>query len=184
MKKILLISFFLINTAHATFMIDTMTGYSSSSDSKTTADVSDISNHIFVGASIGSQQRTFIGQNVTIFTHQLKKSTTDKINTLELGPRLTYFFTEENVFYGTLGWNPYAKGKRTIASVTEDISGYGLLAGLGAEIKINRNFHIGGSFNYHRISISKTISASNVASSVSDTYSSMMPMINLSFRFR
>jgi hypothetical protein len=184
MNKILLTFLFLINTAHAAFMIDTMTGYSSSSDSKTSTNISDISNHIFIGASIGAQQRTFIGQNITIFTHQLKTSATNKINTLELGPRLTYFFSEENVFYGTLGWNPYAKGKRTVSGVTDDISGYGLLAGLGAEVKINRNFHIGGSLNYHRLSISKAISSSNVATSTSDTYSSLMPMINLSFRFR
>lgn len=184
MKKILFASLFLINTTHAAFIIDTMTGFSTSSDSKTATNISDVSNHIFIGASIGAKQRTFIGQNVTIFTHQLKSSTTNKVNTLELGPRLTYFFSEENVFYGTLGWNPYAKGKRTIGSTTEDISGYGLLAGLGAEVKINRNFHIGGSLNYHSLSISKAISASNVATTVSDTYTSLMPMLNLSFRFR
>ncbi|MDD4974615.1 MAG: outer membrane beta-barrel protein [Bacteriovorax sp.] len=184
MNKILLASLFFINTAHAAFMIDTMSGYSSSTDSKTTTDISDVSNHIYIGASLGVKQKFFIGQNITLFTHQLKAATTNKVNTLELGPRLTYFFSEENVFYGTLGWNPYAKGKRTVSSVTDDISGYGLLVGLGAEVKINRNFHIGGSLNYHRLSISKAISASNVATSVSDTYSSLMPMINLSFRFR
>lgn len=184
MKKFLLISLLLINSAHAAFMIDTMTGYSSSSDSKSSTDISDVSNHIFLGASIGARQKLFIGQNITIFTHQLKTASTNKINTLELGPRLTYFFTDENVFYGTFGWNPYAKGKRTVSDVTEDISGFGILLGLGAEAKINRNFHIGASLNYHRLSISKAISASNVATNVSESYSSLMPMINLSLRFR
>lgn len=183
MKKILFALLFVINSAHAAFMIDTMTGFTTTTDSKTTTNTSDVSNHIFIGASLGARQRAYIGQNITIFNHQIKQTTTDKINTLELGPRFTYFFTDENVFYVTLGWNPYAKGKRTVSSITEEISGYALLAGLGAELKINRNFHIGGSLNYHSLNISKAISASNVATTVSDKYSSLMPMINLSFRF-
>lgn len=183
-KKILVTTFVFMNSAHAAFMIDTMTGYSSSSDSKTTTDVSGISNHIFIGASLGSRQRLFVGQNITLFTHEIKTSTTNKVSTLELGPRLTYFFNEGNVFYGTLGWNPYAKGTRTIGSETEEISGYGLLVGLGAEVKINRNFHIGGSLNYNSLNISKSISSANVAKEVTDSYTSLMPMLNLSFRFR
>ncbi|MFA6236203.1 MAG: outer membrane beta-barrel protein [Bacteriovorax sp.] len=184
MKKLLIVAFFSTNVAHAAFMLSTMTGYTSSSDSKTSTDISDISNHIFLGASLGVKQQLFVGQNVTIFTHQIKTTTTDKINTLELGPRLIYFFTPENVFYGTIGWNPYAKGKRTISGVTDEISGYGLLVGTGVEVKINRNFHIGGSINYKSLNISKSISASNVATEESETYTSLMPMLNLSFRFR
>jgi hypothetical protein len=184
MKKNLLAIFFLMNTAHAAFLIDTMTGYSSSTDSKTSTNINDTSNHIFIGASIGSKERLFVGQNITIFTQQVKTSTTNKINTLELGPRLTYFFSEGNIFYGTLGWNPYAKGKRTVSGTSEEISGYGLLAGVGAEVKINRNFHIGGSLNYKTLNISKAISSSNAATNVTDSYTSLMPMLNLSFRFR
>lgn len=188
MKKLIgsigLAFLFFVNSAHAAFIINSMTGYSSSSDSNTTTDISDVSNHFFLGASLGSKQKLYIGQNVTIFTHEVKATTTNKVNTLELGPRLIYFFSEENVFYGTLGWNPYAKGKRTVGTTTEDISGYGLLAGIGAELKINRMFYIGGSLNYKSLNISKTISATNVATEVSDSYTSLMPMINLSFRFR
>lgn len=165
-------------------MFDTMTGFTTTSDSKTSANTSDITNHIFIGASIGQKQRTFIGQNITFFSHSIKKSQTDKVSTMELGPRFTFFFTEDNTFYTSLGWNPYAKGKRTINGASEDISGYSLLASLGAEVKINKNFHIGGSLNYHSLKISKAISASNQATTVSDSYGSMMPMLNLSFRFR
>jgi hypothetical protein len=184
MKKLALLLFLIASSAHAAFMFDTMTGFSTTSDSKTQTDTSDITNHIFLGASIGQKQKTFIGQNVTFFNHQLKQTTTDKISTMELGPRLTYFFTEENVFYVSLAWNPYAKGSRSINGATEDISGFSFLASLGAEVKINKNFHIGGSLNYHTLKISKAISSSNVATTVSDTYASMMPMLNLSFRFR
>lgn len=184
MKKLGLILFFVVNTAHAAFMFDTMTGFTTTSDSKTTTDTSDITNHVFLGASLGQRQRFFIGQNVTFFSHSIKQSTTDKVSTLELGPRMTYFFSDDNVFYFSFAWNPYAKGTRTVNSVTEDISGFSLLASLGAEVKINRNFHIGGSINYHSLKISKAINSANQASTVSDSYSSMMPMLNLSFRFR
>ena len=183
-KKTLIIIYLLMNSANAAFMINSMTGYSSNSDSKTTTNISNFSNHIFIGASIGSRQRLFVGQNISIFTHGVKTSVSNTINTLELGPRLTYFLNEGNIFYLTLGWNPYAKGQRIIASATEEISGYGLLAGIGAELKINSNFHIGGSLNYKSLNISKAISSTNVASEVSDTYTSITPMINLSLRFR
>lgn len=183
MKKIFLALFFVVNSAHAAFMIDTITGFSSSTDSKTSSKTSDISNHTFIGASIGAKQRAYIGQNITYFSQQLTTATVNKINTLELGPRLVYFFTDENVFYVTVGWNPYAKGKRTVGTVTEDVSGYALMGGMGAEVKVNRNFYIGGSLNYHSLNISKAISASNVATTASDKYNSLMPMINLSLRF-
>lgn len=184
MIKYLLLLNFLINTSHAAFMIDTNTSYSSSNDTKTKAALSDMSNHIFIGASLGAKQQLYVGQNVTSFTHQLKTTSTDKINTLELGPRLIYFFTDENVFYATLGWNPYAKGKRTVSGSTDQISGFGLLGGIGAELKINRNFHVGASFTYKSLNISESINSSNVAKKESNTYTTMMPMLNLSFRFR
>ena len=47
-KKTLTIIVFLMNSAHAAFMINTMTGYTSSNDSKTTTDISGISNHVFI----------------------------------------------------------------------------------------------------------------------------------------
>lgn len=184
MKKLLFIFLFFFSNAHAAFLINTMSSFSSSSDSYTSTKLSDMSNHIFLGASIGAKQRAYIGQNISILTNQVQTSATNKINTLELGPRVTYFFSDENVFYTTLGWNPYAKGKRTVSGTTEDVSGWAFLAGIGAELKIDRSFHIGASLNYHSLTITKSISASNVATTVSDKYSSILPMINLSLRFR
>jgi hypothetical protein len=40
-----------VNIAHATFMIDTNSGFATSTDSKTQADISDMTNHIFIGAN-------------------------------------------------------------------------------------------------------------------------------------
>ena len=184
MKKILFLFVFIIQSAQAAFLIQGTSSFTSSTDSKTSTSLSDISNHFFVGASIGSNQQTFIGQNITSFSGQVKKTNTDKINTLELGPKVIYFFSEDHVFYTSLGWNPYAKGKRSVSGVNSEISGWAYLASIGAELKINRNFHIGASFNYHSLKLTKSISDNNVASTTNDTSTSIMPMINFSFHFR
>ncbi len=184
MKKNLIALWFFMNTAQAAFLISTNSSFTSSSDAYTSTKLSDMSNHLFFGASIGSKQKTFIGQNVSILTSQIQTTTTNKITTLELGPRVIHYFTEENVFYATLGWNPYAKGTRTVAATSEEISGWAYFAGIGAELKINRSFHIGASLNYHSLNITKSIDTSNVATTVSNNYTSLLPMINLSLRFR
>ena len=52
MKNILWSLLLFSNFSHAAMMINTMTGFSSNNDSKTSTDISDVSNHIFVGASL------------------------------------------------------------------------------------------------------------------------------------
>lgn len=183
MKYFLIIPLFLINNANAAFYINTMSGYSTSTDSKTASSASNTSNHLFIGSGLGIKQHVFIGQNITISSQEIKLATTNKLSITELGPKLIWYFDDDNVFFTSLIWNPYAKGSRIIDGVSEDISGTSYLIALGAELKINNNFHMGGSFNYKSLVISKSINASNVASVVSNTYASINPMINLSFRF-
>jgi hypothetical protein len=185
MKKLLLslIAIF-ATTAQAGFMIESMSGYNSSTDSNTSTTITDTNNHIFVAASLGQRARLYIGQNISLISQQIKTTNTDKISTTELGPRMTYFFSDDNMFYFTAAWNPYAKGKRTVANVDTDISGWSYLAGLGAELKVNRILKIGGSLNYHALNITKSINSLNVATEVSHSYTSLMPMINLCLSFR
>jgi hypothetical protein len=184
MKKLLLsLLAIYASTAHAGFMIETMSGFNSSSDSNTSTTITDSSNHIFVAASLGQKARLYIGQNISLISQQIKTTNTNKISTTELGPRMTYFFSDDNMFYFTAAWNPYAKGTRTVSSVSSDISGWSYLAGLGAELKVNRAFKIGGSLNYHALNVTKSIDSSNVATEVSHSYTSLMPMINLCLSF-
>jgi len=185
MKKLLIsLLFVLASNVQAAFMIQTMTGYNSSSDSNTSTTITDTNNHLFVAASIGQRARLYIGQNISLISQQIKTTNTNKISTTELGPRMTFFFNDENMFYFTAAWNPYAKGKRTVANVETDISGWSYLAGLGAELKVNRILKIGGSLNYHALNVTKSIDSSNVATEVSHSYTSLMPMINLCLSFR
>lgn len=185
MKKFLLI-FVLCGcstVALARFEIQTSTGYVSSADGKTKNSFSDMTNHIFVGASFDSKEKIVVGQNVSIVSNQFKTTTTDKLSTTELGPRLNYYFNEDKTFFAAITWNPYAKGKRTAAGVSEEISGWSYLLSMGAVSKLGNNFYLGASLNYHSLAISKAI-AGTTATTVNNTYTSLMPMLNISMRFR
>ena len=183
MKKLLLTFFMFSSVANAAFIIDTNTGYYTSSDAKTSSSVTDMNNSIFIGASLGQRQTFFLGQNISLVSQEVKTASSNKISTTELGPRLIYFLSEAGVFYVTFAWNPYAKGTRSLGTADETISGWSYSGGLGAQVKINRNFNIGVCLNYRSLTVTETTNASKVTSTVSNAYSSMMPMINFSLRF-
>lgn len=180
----LLISLLITTSAYADFKIDLNTGYNSYTDGANEFEFSDMTNHIFLGASIGSRDLLYIGQNVSVYSNEFKTATSTDISTLELGPRFTYYFTTAKTVFVTFAWNPYAKGTRTtLAGASEDISGSSLLGGIGYELKLNRNLYLGASLMYHSLSISKS-EVNNVSTEVSESYTSMTPMICLGLRFR
>lgn len=185
MKKFIFIFALLgmANLAHAKFEIQTSTGYTSSTDGKTNNAFSDMTNHIFLGASFDSKEKIIIGQNVSLISGQFKTDTTDKLSTMELGPKLTYYINNDKTFFTSFTWNPYAKGTRTAAGVAEDISGWSYLFAIGAVSKLGNNFYLGASLNYHSLSITKSISGTT-ATTESSAYTSLMPMLNISLRFR
>ena len=168
----------------AAFMLDWQTGYASHSESKSSLSFNNLSNHFFLGATLGGKEKLYFGQNITYQTHEYKTTASTKISTLELGPRMNWYFNElKTVFFG-LAWNPYAKGTRVQAGgSSEDISGWSYLISLGSELKISKNFHLGASLNYHALNVSKA-ELNNTSTEESSSYTSITPMINLSFRFR
>lgn len=181
---VLLMSLLIATSAYADFKIDLNTGYNSYTDGANEFEFGDMTNHIYIGASIGSRDLLYIGQNVTIFSNEFNTGKATDISTLELGPRFTYYFSTAKTVFITFAWNPYAKGTRTtVAGTTEDISGSSLLGGIGYELKLNRNFFLGASLMYHSLSVSKA-EVNNVSTEVSESYTSMTPMINLGLRFR
>lgn len=83
-----------------------------------------------------------------------------------------------------LAWNPYAKDSRTTSGgASQDISGRSYLAGLAYEVRMGRGFFLGASIMYPAINVTE-YEVNNSTTEVSKTYSSITPMINLSFRFR
>lgn len=181
---ILLLVVLFSQTAKAAFMIDWQLGYASHSENKTSLAFNDMSNHFFFGATLGGKEKFYFGQNITYQTHEYKTPASTKITTMELGPRMNWYFNEAKSTYMALAWNPYAKGTRVAAgAASEDISGWSYLVGFGYELKISKNFHLGASINYHALNISKA-EVNNVSTEESTSYTSLTPMLNLSFRFR
>lgn len=181
---LLVATFWLSSAARADFKIDLNTGFNSYSDGANEFEFTDMTNHIYIGASVGSKDQLYIGQNITIYSNEFKTATTTDVSTLELGPRFTYYFSQDKTVFVTFAWNPYAKGTRTtLAGVSEDISGSSLLGGIGYELKLSRNFFLGASLMYHSLSVSKA-EVNNASREVSESYTSMTPMITLGLRFR
>lgn len=175
---------FISSLAWARFEIQTSSGYDSYSDGKSKNTFSNMSNHLFIGASLDLKQKLLIGNNVSQVSVGLKSNNNDTFSVLEVGPKVLYYFDEDYLFYTAVAWNPYVKGDRKVAgAASETISGWGYLATFGASMKINRNFAMGFSINYHSISITESV-VSTTASEVSESYSTIMPMINFTLRFR
>lgn len=184
MKKLFIIPLFLFLcfSSHAAFTINTTFNYSTSTDSKDSISFGGMSGHLFLGASLDSKQTFYFGQNVSYLSTEYKNTTSTKIGTLELGPRFVHFLNDDKNWFWTGAWNPYAKGTKT-TTVSATISGSSFLLGFGYELKINKNFHLGASFNYYALSVSKS-TVGTTESEVSDSYSSMMPMISMSIHFK
>lgn len=182
MKTTLFLLTFFSLSSHAKFEVMNSTGYESSTDNKSSSSFNTLSNHFFIGASFDGKENFVVGQNITYEATTYKSSTTNKISTLELGPRANIYFNSDHNFFLGLAWNPYCKGTRVVSGTSEDVSGWSYLAALGVVLKMNGQFYIGGTLNYHGITITKSINGTT-ATTVSNAYSSIMPMINLVYRF-
>jgi hypothetical protein len=102
---------------------------------------------------------------------------------LELGPRIVFFLNQGKNFLLSAGWNPYVKGTRNVSGTSADIAGTSYLVSLGFQVKITKKLFLGGSVNYHAIAIT-TETVDNTESTVTNSYTSLMPMIELSVRFK
>lgn len=185
MTKILLILFFIFSfQVHARFEVQTSSGYDSYTDGKSKNTFSNMTNHLFIGASLDTKQKLLIGNNVSQMSIGLKSTNNDTYSVLEVGPKILYYLDEEYLFYTAIAWNPYVKGDRKVAgAASEKISGWGYLATFGASMKVNRNFAMGFSINYHAMSITESV-VDTTATKVSNSYNTIMPMVNFTLRFR
>ncbi len=180
---IVIFVFVFLSNANASFISSWQAGYSSHSENKTNLAFNDMTNHFFLGAGIGSKEQLFFGQNISSVTEEYKTPNSTKISTLDLGPRINWYFNDEKTILVHLAWNPYAKGTRVSSGASSDISGWSYLVGFGYELKITKNFYMGGSINYRNLSVTKS-ELNNVSTTESTSYTSITPMLNLSFRFR
>lgn len=182
---VLLFSGLYSSGVQAGFLIDLSTNYHSDEDNVTTFKYSKLDYRGYLAANVDSKGQLYFGQNISQFGREFTEgSTTGKYSVLELGPRFQYYFSGDRAFYISAAWNPYVKGSRTISNEETDISGSSYYINLGWQLKISRVIALGASINYHTISITKETDTDNVETEVTNSYTQIYPMIELSIRFR
>jgi hypothetical protein len=138
----------------------------------------------FLGATISKSGRLFFGQNICSFSRNYTSAGVSyTFSTLELGPRLSYYFDVNKTWLISAIWNPYAEGTRTDDSVTDEIKGSSIEFALGYQVKLSKKVSLGVMMNYHALSITKVVNTAKAESTVSSSYTSIYPMLSLSMRF-
>lgn len=185
-KKLLILSLLVFSTSSFAgyLMIDLNANYHSDEDNVQTYKYGTTIGQAFLGAAINKSGTLYFGQNIVSFSRNYTTGgLTYTYSTLELGPKLTIYFDVQKTWLITAMWNPYAQGTRKNATVQEDIKGSSMEFGFGYQVKLSKSTAMGVIMTYHALSVSKVISASNVETTVSQSYTSIYPMLSLSLRF-
>jgi hypothetical protein len=187
MKKLIILLGLLSFQAQASFIFHYGLNYDSQKDSSSDGDFSQSRtfNKIFLGASVNGERTLFFGWNINSWGSTLEQGSAneDTYDILEMGPRLQWFLNDNYNWYVSAEWNPYAKGTREKAGTERDITGSGLGFGFGYRFRISRLIGFGASLQYHSLSMSKE-TQSSTESSVSDSVTNFMPMLEFSLLTR
>lgn len=179
MKILLFLALLFPSLSHAKMILQYGLNYSSEKDdtSGDSYDKSRTFHKILIGAAINNRKTLFFGWNINSWNSSLTKETEDeKYSMLEMGPRLTYFFTEDYNLYVTTEWNPYAKGDRDKTGTEMEISGSSLGFGMGYRFKLSRLMGLGAAIHYHVLNMKEEKDGST-ENDISDKVSNVMPML-------
>lgn len=166
--------------AQAKFMLQYGLHYSSDTEKTEDDDVktSKTFHKLFLGGSVNQRKTLFFGWNINSWSND-KGVDDGNYSMTEMGPRLTYYFSENYNFFATAEWNPYAKGDRE----PEEVSGSSLGVGIGYRFKLSRSLGFGAGIYYHSLSL-KEAKEGNTEENISDSKTSLMPMLELTFMTR
>ncbi|MBT7609218.1 MAG: hypothetical protein HN576_05650 [Bacteriovoracaceae bacterium] len=168
----------------AGLIVDLNVNYQTDNDNVQTYKYGTTIAQAFLGASITKSGKLFFGQNVCSFSRTYTTAGVSySFSTLELGPRISYYFDGAKTWLFTAIWNPFAEGTRTDNSVVDEIKGSSMEFGLGYQIKLSKKVSLGVMMTYHALSITKVVDAAKAETTVSSTYTSIYPMLSLSMRF-
>jgi hypothetical protein len=168
----------------AGLIIDMNVNYQTDSDNVQTYSYGTTIAQGFLGAAISKSGQLFFGQNICSFARTYTTSGVSyAYQTLELGPRFSFYLDAAKTWVITAIWNPYAQGTRTDNSVVDDIKGSSMEFGLGYQVKVSKKVSLGVMVNYHTLNITKVVSAAKAETTVSSSYTSLYPMVSLSLRF-
>lgn len=187
MLKLILISIFLLpGLAQAKMIFQYGLNYSSQKDDTANDDheTSRTFHKVFLGAAINGKKTLFFGWNINSWNSSLTKvSDEETYKMLEMGPRLTYFFSEDYRTYITAEWNPYAKGDRDKTGVSSEISGSSMGFGVGYRFKLSRLVGLGAALHYHSLGL-KEEKVDSTENDVTDKITNVMPMLELTILTR
>jgi hypothetical protein len=189
MKTILTFLLLLLSSSSfAKFYAQHSISYESYSENVEDTKFGSMGNLLFVGASIGGAEKFFFGQSVYIhsFTFNTSASNTGTLSMTEIGPRFIWFLNDRKTWNISFAWHPFAKGKRTLPSATDstDTTATSMIASIAYQFPVTKFFYLGASLNYYSYSITKDTTASGTATNVSQKYTHIVPMFDLSFRFK
>src|SRR5690606_12602659 len=105
------------------------------------------------------------------------------LNLLELGPRLHYYFSPERNWFISATYNFQSKGTGLLNGETATITGTGSIGSLGYHYKVTKALGIGASISYHSVVITSR-KVDDTDSEVTETYNSIVPMLEFAWRFR
>jgi hypothetical protein len=185
MRIFLFILAFIPLESHAVLLLKYGLNYSTQTDGSTSAgyDSNRTFHKAFAGASVNGKKTLFFGWNINSWSSSFapESGNEDSYSLLEMGPRVIWFTNENYNLYLSAGWNPYAKGTREKGGTSRDIqSGSSLDFAVGYRFRLGRNFGFGAGIHYHSLSITEE-KVSTTTSEVSDTFSNIMPMLELTF---
>ncbi|MBA2405060.1 MAG: hypothetical protein H0V66_09845 [Bdellovibrionales bacterium] len=181
MKILLLLALLIPAVSHSALMLQYGLNYSSEKDESDGDDYEKTRtfHKVFLAASVNSNKTLFFGWNINSWGSTLtKNSDEESYDVLEMGPRLTYFFSEERRAYITGEWNPYAKGDRDKTGTSAEISGSSIGLGVGYRFKLSRLIGLGAALHYHTLNV-KEEKIGSTENDISDKITNIMPMLEL-----
>lgn len=188
MKTLLIILFLFSSQAQARFYIQHSVGYESYTENLENTKFGYVNNYFFMGASIGGAEKFYLGQSVYIhsFSFNADATNTGTLSVTEIGPRFVYFFNDRMTWNISFAYHPFAKGTRTLTSSTAstETTGSSMIGTLAYQLPVSKTFYLGASLNYYTYSVTKDRTTAGVSTVVTEKYTHIVPMFDLSFRFR
>jgi hypothetical protein len=174
-------------TSQAAFLVSSNINYQSANDDSAQQKSETSLNYIKLqlAASINKKDTFFLGWNINSWSKAIKYGTTseDEYSILEMGPKFTWFTSDEYRFYFAFEYNPYSKGTRKITSTERTTDGSSMGFGVGYRLRITKAFSMGASL-YQMTTTVDTDTVTTTITDRGDKITFMLPMLELSFNFR
>jgi hypothetical protein len=184
---VLLLFFIPSHNIFAGVFLNYSTSTESFSDDAEHFKFSTLKNIFFIGTGLGSKEQLIVGPSFALWSKSSKANAGAQNSDLtirEIGPQISYFFTEERNLGISCAYHPYLRGNRTLASngSNEKIAGSSLFFNIFYHFKVTDTFYAGASMNYKSISIDRSTTNSG-KTTVSQATRSYFPAFEFNLRF-